>query len=419
MNELKIILSDRNLIFEVKNISGTNHYRESFNHETLETVLKNYLKQIYTNQSIFLGKDFLKAVKSLEKLNTRVITIKSDCQWRRDNSPLEFSRIENQAKVTSRIDLNRDMSNYDRNSLERETTTPEVSFSIMEQLKSAVERNPNDAEAHNKLGVAYLSQKDYDLAIDTFREAISINPDKADYFYNLGCVYYEYGNLPLSIAELREAINIDHDHHQAFYKIGKALFEMGKPHDAIPYFHQAIVIKPFFIDAYIQVGLVYNQLEYYAEAIFIFEDVLSFEPLNTEAQELLNKAHQIKLRVEATELNNIGIAYAEKGKMDKAVEKFKKALTLNQNDAEIHYNLGLAYQKQNLLEDAIREFEQTIKIDPAIEEVHISLAEIYKEQNKYEKAIISYEKFIETTSEADRKQEVLNNIGNLKAQLKS
>jgi tetratricopeptide (TPR) repeat protein len=415
MNEIKIILSGKNLVFEVKNNIGTDTFKENFNPETLPGILKNYLGKIYNGNSFSIGKDFIKAVKNLEKLPNRVISVKSDCQWRRDNSPLEYLRLENQAKVTSNIDLRRNFKNENQDKYpDQKPVTGETSFSVIESLKENLKINPDNAEANFKLGVAFLSQKNYQEAIDCLREATSLDSANPDYFYNLGCAYQESGRLALAIAEYKETIQLDHNNYMAFYKTGLANTGLGKFHEAIPYFHESIIINPNFTDAYLKVGEVYNQLEYYKEAIFIFEEVLSFEPDNQEARKNLNQAYEIKKRLEATELNNIGIAYAEKGNFEKATEKFKKALSLNPDDAEIHYNLGLSYQKQDLLDEAIVQFKQVLKIDPGLEDVHLSLGDIYKAQKRYEQAISEYETLLQKNPASIRKKEILDNIAAIK-----
>jgi tetratricopeptide (TPR) repeat protein len=55
------------------------------------------------------------------------------------------------------------------------------------EFQAALRINPNDAEAHNNLGVAYSSEpgKLAD-AISEFRAAVRIKPDYVDAQYNLG-----------------------------------------------------------------------------------------------------------------------------------------------------------------------------------------------------------------------------------------
>ena len=56
----------------------------------------------------------------------------------------------------------------------------------IEDAKEEVRRNPDDAEAHNNLGVAYHNLEMYEEAIDSYKQAIKINPDHVNAHYNLG-----------------------------------------------------------------------------------------------------------------------------------------------------------------------------------------------------------------------------------------
>ena len=61
------------------------------------------------------------------------------------------------------------------------------------------------------------------------------------------------------------------------------------------------------------------------------------------------------------ELGNI---YFERGLMEKAEEKIKKAISLNPYFADFHYNLGAVYHKQGNLDDAIWEYKIAIRLSP-------------------------------------------------------
>ena len=59
----------------------------------------------------------------------------------------------------------------------------------IEELKQAIRINPDDADAHANLGLAYFSLGVYEEAIEEFKQAIRINPDYINAHYNLGFAY--------------------------------------------------------------------------------------------------------------------------------------------------------------------------------------------------------------------------------------
>ena len=60
-------------------------------------------------------------------------------------------------------------------------------------LSSAIELNPNYAEAYGNLGIYLTYKKKYLLALDNFNKAIQINPDLGYLHYAIACVYAYQG----------------------------------------------------------------------------------------------------------------------------------------------------------------------------------------------------------------------------------
>jgi tetratricopeptide (TPR) repeat protein len=60
---------------------------------------------------------------------------------------------------------------------------------VIESFKQAIKIDPDLAEAHNNLAVAYGKSGKYKEAIDAFKQAIRINPDYSEAHFNLGIAY--------------------------------------------------------------------------------------------------------------------------------------------------------------------------------------------------------------------------------------
>jgi len=56
--------------------------------------------------------------------------------------------------------------------------------------------------------------------------------------------------------------------------------------------------------------------------------------------------------------NNLGIVYYNQGKVEGAIEAFRRAIELNPGDPDPHNNLGIAYGKMGLYQDAYREIKK-------------------------------------------------------------
>ena len=52
--------------------------------------------------------------------------------------------------------------------------------------------------------------------------------------------------------------------------------------------------------------------------------------------------------------NRMGVFLDSQGKIDEALEKYKKALRIDPSNREAHYNLAVAYHKKGLSKEAIQ-----------------------------------------------------------------
>jgi Flp pilus assembly protein TadD len=75
--------------------------------------------------------------------------------------------------------------------------------------------------------------------------------------------------------------------------------------------------------------------------------------------------------------NNLGIAYAERGRIDEAINEYITALKINPNHADVHNNLGNIYLKQGRINEAINEYVTVLKLKPDSAEAHNNLGADY------------------------------------------
>ena len=111
---------------------------------------------------------------------------------------------------------------------------------------------------------------------------------------------------------------------------------------------------------------------------------------------------------------NLGMVYAEyRMDYDKALEAFKQAEGMNSENDEIHYALALAYWFKEAESDAVVELLKTINLNPRHLEAHSLLGEIYFQRGQYDFAKAEWEIMlgIDPNNEMARKR--LEQIRNL------
>ncbi len=73
----------------------------------------------------------------------------------------------------------------------------------------AIQLRPNSFEAYNKLGDAYYFAGRFYEAIEAYKQAARIRPDMAEAYYNLGMAYLETDDRASAIIQLRQLQQLD------------------------------------------------------------------------------------------------------------------------------------------------------------------------------------------------------------------
>jgi tetratricopeptide (TPR) repeat protein len=61
---------------------------------------------------------------------------------------------------------------------------------------------------------------------------------------------------------------------------------------------------------------------------------------------------------------NLALALYQQGKLEEAIQNYKKAIEINPKYDRAYYNLALALYQQGKLEEAIQNYKKAIEINP-------------------------------------------------------
>ena len=115
------------------------------------------------------------------------------------------------------------------------------------------------------------------------------------------------------------------------------------------------------------------------------------------SQGLLDRAiaeYQTALRLKpdyAMAHYNLGLAYASQGQFDRAIAEYQTTLRLTQDFAEVHNNLGFAYVSQGQFDRAIAEYQTALRLKPDYAMAHYNLGLAYASQGQFDRAIAEYQ----------------------------
>jgi tetratricopeptide (TPR) repeat protein len=121
----------------------------------------------------------------------------------------------------------------------------------MAHLEKAIQLDPDNAFVHHDLGMALLHQRKYDQAVNHLSEALRRMPqgiDKqynaVDMHYNLGLALFYSGNISRSTVHLSEAVRLSPAEGKLHYDLAVALAAEGKTDDALRHYSKAVSIEP-------------------------------------------------------------------------------------------------------------------------------------------------------------------------------
>ncbi len=76
--------------------------------------------------------------------------------------------------------------------------------------------------------------------------------------------------------------------------------------------------------------------------------------------------------------NNLGMAYAERGEGDRAIEQYLKAVAIKDVYAQVRHNLAEEYMRRGDLQEAIVQLKRALDIDPQFYYSYKNLAAVYQ-----------------------------------------
>jgi tetratricopeptide (TPR) repeat protein len=110
----------------------------------------------------------------------------------------------------------------------------------LDLYQHAVRAHPEQAAAHNNLGLCCARQNRLDDAVAAMSRAIQLDPKNPLYRNNIAAALVDQGRISEALVHLRAA----HDDAAACYNLGYLLNKKGQPQAALQYFQLALASDP-------------------------------------------------------------------------------------------------------------------------------------------------------------------------------
>jgi len=156
-------------------------------------------------------------------------------------------------------------------------------------VEQALKAEPDNADAHYKLGIVLLEEGQASLAEREFREGLRRTPS-ASGRNRLGNALKDQGKLADAVAEYREAIRLNPNYAIAHNNLGGALGDQGKSADAIAEYREAIRLNPNYYNAHYGLGANLRTTGDRAGAAREFREYLRLAPNTPQEREWIDRA---------------------------------------------------------------------------------------------------------------------------------
>jgi len=315
-----------------------------------------------------------------------------------------------------------------KGNLQRYENTENVEEAIR-LFKLATESDTKYALAYAGLGEAYwrayeLTKKPelVELAMTEAKKSFALDSSISFINVTLGIIYNGTGNYNLAIVHFNRALAQDPSDAAAFRGLANAYQSIGNISDAESTFKRAIKLKPDYWAGYNDLGVFYYKHSRYEDAITQFEEVIKLTPDNyrgynnlggifymlerwSDAREMFERSLQIHSSYNT--YSNLGTLYYIEGNFEDAAKMYKQALKTNDNDyltwgnlaAAYHWIPGMSNKAVETYKKAITLAEKNLEVNPNDPEVNSNLASYYADVDDTTKALNLLKKSLDTAPE--------------------
>jgi len=138
--------------------------------------------------------------------------------------------------------------------------------------------------------------------------------------------------------------------------LGLQFIREGKYQEAMQQFMSALSIQPEFPDAYMNIGRVMSLTGDQKQAIYYLKKAAGFENANKEII-----------------YNNLGMLYAQSGRLEDALVMFSAALDQGVKTSTIYRNIGNAYMGLENYPNAIQGFQEALNQKPTVRSLYLDM----------------------------------------------
>lgn len=241
-----------------------------------------------------------------------------------------------------------------------------------------LEREGDNSEALNYLGIIFANENNFEMAIKYFSEIIESSKTEIKYInYNRGLCYQKLYRFNEALDDYSKEIAINPKYVDAWYNRAIILSELLHYEQSINNYDQVIFLNPAHKHAHHNKGLILLNLKKYEEAIHSFDSAITFD-INYE------EAHISK-----------SVALVRLGYPNEAIEVLIRFISVNKNAFASWFNLGTIYLAEKQYENSINCLQNASMINPHFQEAYLNLGNAFRFTGNFDDALKAFNKAID------------------------
>ncbi|HEY9051213.1 MAG TPA: tetratricopeptide repeat protein [Gammaproteobacteria bacterium] len=201
------------------------------------------------------------------------------------------------------------------------------------------------------LADTYILLGQHNKLRETLVKAVEANPASFEASYRLGMHDYDAKQYDLAMASLLKAVAAKDDHYKARLSLAKAAYETGDYQLALN-----------------EAGIAAKQKPDDHAPLVLLADVSN-----------------------------------KQGKVGKAIDYMKQAMSKQSESADLYMKLGALYIENNIFDLAEMNLEKSALLNPASAQPHVLLGSLYLKRRLFDKAIKAYDKAVSVNPDAQNK----------------
>jgi tetratricopeptide (TPR) repeat protein len=227
-------------------------------------------------------------------------------------------------------------------------------------LKSLLKQNSESGLGYYYLGRTYSQMKLYRDAVGYFQKALDLRPEFSQAALDMAASYEALGDYAKAIEVYHGLLDEDESRPAVLQRLIQLLIQQRRFEEALEHLNEAVESGLGGTETMRKIGLIHLELEQYDEAISVFSDLLDKDPA----------AHHFRIY--------LGVAYEEKGDLDRAYAEFMKI----PHDSNVYIDavghIAFILREKGQTDAAVEILKNAIAVNPGQIELYLNLSSIYE-----------------------------------------